>query len=787
MLKVSHAAAALLLASAVGAGEVRLDNSYLASGEKTKGVALLNLPAALPQEALVRISVVREIDVPLDAKAPAGSSTQVLLEQPASAQAGRTEVPFEVAAAGMLCGRLHVKAEVLARKDGPAEAVVWSAPLQVGVRRHIDLAGQWAVTNVEPLQGLNDPPKGWKPPPNVKTLTFPGRIDSALTQWFRGWVTVRREISWPVPENAADKQEGLLATLQPRFLRVSGVWDSVLATVDGVKVGEVMPAEELECLSHWPEFHGGLKGPENRSKLLMKQGHGEYPGLTWPLPKLLNPAGQAVVEMKLRGTSDIYSIPSYGIYGDLHFELAPAVCLQTVSFDTDKSLVDDKPGAIRRFTFKLTLANATGREFRGKLRTVYGLYAGPRSYTGPCPAYAVDEQPLTVPAAGGECEVVREEQPRFATCRATFVLLSGDGAVLDAVAQDFHTVTVEIRNQREIWLNNDRFIIKGRGSSSDDPHKRWQLRVNGVNVIRGPIDPAHIEDLLANGLLSSDGPLVASCEKCAFWNPKDTSNITRCVRNIVRVQGHLPGIIEWEATNELYGEPDECRIALAEAFHKLDPYHRPVLATKSGGEWEAVAKDGRVAGVDVVGAQYLVSHEVVESFTAAITEHPLICSEVVWNDGGFRQNMWQFWLEHGLSGALLFDYSGHSTEQAVPLTPPPDSEKNAELIRQSDRDLYQDLVANAARRADGRVAVTIGNRMPYSLRQVSLSLRNLAQFNLGDMPPGEAVEVLLPAQSSPPENELVALRADYLTHGGLPHIALLTARVTRAAPEGGQQ
>lgn len=764
-------AAACCLMASVAASEVRLDAKYLAAGEKSKGVAALDVPASTPKEAVVRVTVVRDVDVPDDPKAKAQTLTAVAAEQTLGEKAGAVEVPFDVVTNGMLCGQLRFKAELLAAKDAPPLALAWSAPLLVGVRHRLELAGEWTVANVEQFK-FEDRwrPKDWKLPENVRTLTLPGTFDPALTQWFRGWVTARREVSWKAPAGS-----------QPRFLRVSGVWDSVLATVAGAKVGEVMPVEDLDVLTHWQEFHSQFKGEENRPKRLMMADHDEYPALCWPLPKALPAEGNATVELKLRGTSGLFRPkPSYGIHGDLHLELAPAVCIRSVSLDTEK------PGELRRLKFSLALANDSGREFRGKLRAVYGQYAGARSYTGPCPAYAIAEQPVAVPAGGGLAEVIRDETPRFATCRATFLVLSDDGKVLDGDAQDFHTVTVEIRDRREIFLNNERFITKGRGSASDDPNKRWQLKVNGVNCIRGPTQPAHIEDLLADGLLTSaGGALLASCERCTFWNPQDTSNITRAVTSIVRVLQHLPGIIEWEATNELFGEPEECRVAILEAFHKSDPYHRPVLATKGSGEWEAEAKDGRVAGVDIVGVQYLLSREAVESVTSSVTEQPMICSEVNWNDDTLmRQNMWQFWLERGLSGALLFDYSGSSTDQGVPLVPPPDNERSWWVIRQSNRDLYQDLTASAGRRDDGRVLVTVANRMPYPLRRISLTVRGFGKFDVSDLRPGDAADVLLPREASPPLNEPVAVRADYQTHGGLPHVAILTPRVAKAAQEG---
>jgi hypothetical protein len=760
-------------AFAPAAPEVSLQAKYLATGESTPGMVRVALATRAPAGAKLLVTAWWDVEVSADEKATA-RRTEKLAEVDLSGKEGSVEQPFEVKAAGLLIGTVRVKAEVLTGDAAEPLAYGWSKPLPVGVRRRIDLAGEWPVTAVEPFQ-FEDKwrPKDWKMPQDVKTLTLPGTFDPVLTTWFRGWVTVKREVEWKA---AGD--------LKPRFLRVSDVWDSVLATVEGAKVGEVMPVEELDCLTHWMEFHSQFKGEENRAKRLMMADHDEYPSLTMPLTKALPTEGKATIELKLRGTSGLFRPkPAYGIHGELHLELAPAVCIKSVSFDTEK------PGEKRRVKFALGMLNESGKGFRGKLRTVYGQYAGPRSYEGACPAYAADEQPLVLPAGESAVEVLRDETPRFATCRATFLVLDANGNLLDGETQEFHTVTVEIRDAREIYLNNERFITKGRGSASDDPNKRWQLRVNGVNAIRGPTNPDHIEELLANGLLTSaGGALLASCERCTFWNPQDTGNITRSVKGIVRVLARYPGIIEWEATNELFGEPEECRVAIQEAFHKLDPYHRPVLATKGSGEWEAEAKNGRVPGVDIVGVQYLLSKEAVESVTSSITEQPLICSEVNWNDGTLMgQNMWPFWLERGLSGALLFDYSGNSTDQGVPLVAPPDNDKNWWTIKQSNRELYQDLVSSVARGEDGRLVVTAGNRMPYTLRDVSVKVRGLTTLRLPDLKPGDAADISLPANALPTGSENVVMLAEYRTHGGLPHVALLTPPVPKPTEKGGRR
>ena len=306
-------------------------------------------------------------------------------------------------------------------------------------------------------------------------------------------------------------------------------------------------------------------------------------------------------------------------------------------------------------------------------------------------------------------------------------------------------------------------------------------------------EAACIDDRLRDGLLTSAGSaLLASCEKCTFWDPKDTSNIHKAVGSIVRRMGACPGILEWEATNELHGEPEEARVAILEAFHKLDPYHRPVMATKGSGEWEAEAHDGRVAGVDIVGCQYLMSREAVDSVTAAITEQPVMSTEVNWNDMGLYDGhrLYEVWLEKGVCGSLLFDYSGRALD--TPLSPAATTEPDHQLLSGHSaaaiRALYQDLVATAVRQPDGRVLLTVGNRMPYSLRSPVLTVRGVGQFKSRDLAPGDAVTIRLPAVQSPQVREPVVIRSEYTTHGGLKCLQILSPTVV-AGPvdEGGKK
>jgi len=361
--------------------------------------------------------------------------------------------------------------------------------------------------------------------------------------------------------------------------------------------------------------------------------------------------------------------------------------------------------------------------------------------------------------------------------------------------QDFHTVAIEIRDRRDLYLNNERFIVKGQGSYAHGLNARLQLQLKGGNAFRGhrpgasrlvpglQSEAEYINGRLKDGLLTSAGSaLLASCEKCTFWDPKDTSNVHKAIKNIIRDLAQCPGIIQWEATNELHGEPPEARVEILNAFHMYDPYHRPVLCTKGSGEWEAEAHEGRVAGTDIVGCQYLLNKESLDSVFASITEQPIMSTEVNYNDGSlFNENrMFETWIEKGVCGSLLFDYSGSGLDQPVPLIPPTDRENNVPgyVIRESMRLLYQDLVATASRRDDGRVLLSVANRMPYTLNGVAVTVREGGTITVANLAPGAAADVLLPPKLSPQLRQRLVLRATYTTHRGLPHVSVLSPEVT---------
>ncbi len=780
---------ALLLTARTGFAEsiqIKIDNTHIAPEQKGHGTVILHFPAAEQElkAAYLRVTCVRETGPNIDPAKVLPASSEILkfviADHPeALAGIGKegAEIPFDFDAGGEMRGSFRIKAELFQNASASRPiAAAWSETINVSFRPQIRLDGQWDVLGIKVFDYNNGQrPKDWAPPNPPKTVAFPAAFP--FDHWFRGWVTVKREFNWKAPAN-----------LRPRFVYASGIANSARILVGGEDLGETLPVEDISVLTHWVEYHSPFKGEENKEKRMLALDVDPLPPVTLPLKTALPSEGKAEIEVTIRGTHGQWRPQAtYGIVGDLHVELARDVCITGVSFDTENH------GEERRFKFKLTIRNDSGREFNGTLRTLYGRYSGKLAYTGSCPTYSKADQPLKAAAGESTVEIIRDETPRFDTCRATFEILDDKNLVVDADGFDFHTVAVEIRDRRDLYLNNERFIVKGQGSSGDEPNGRWNMRIKGGNTFRGwnhapskryPglwsfADMAN--DRLTDGLLQSAGSaLLASCEKCIFWNPKDTSNIVKAVKNITQTSASSPGVIIWEATNELHGETEECRIAILEAFHKNDPYHRPVLGTKGSGEWEAEAHEGRVQGVDIVGIQYLLSKEATDSITAAVTEQPLLSTEVNWNDNTLvgKGNMWQTWLDSGVCGALLFDYSGFALHQPVPLVAPKDNDNTVnDLLRQGYRDLYQDLVASTERTPEDNLRVTLGNRMPYRLTNLSVTVREFSKFELPDLAPGDAATIVIPAAFAGKLNEYVALRCEYQTHGGLPHIAILTPAV----------
>jgi hypothetical protein len=757
------------MAHAVSIDEVVVDRELLGDGDTASGSVNVTIDVAR-DPADLRLSIIAERHVDVPRAAGAGSVAKTPLHEEKLSGNGPHSIPFKCDVSQIVLGSVRFQVKVT-NQTGEELALAWSRPVQIGVRRTHSLAGTWKVVSSEFMPFAPDAQKSLKSLGDEVQL--PGPISDPRT--FRGWVTVTHSAKLP---DAGDWSY--------RYLRTEGVADGLVATVNGQALPELGAVERMDTLSHWAEFHSNFKGQEMRQSLLMTAFGHVLPAASIALAKAV-PAGPAEVALRVRCTSDRQA---HGILGDFRLEATGPVHVSHVEFDTEK------PGADRRFIFSVQVNNETGRVFAGKLRTVYGQYQGATPYTGDCPAYAESTQELRLEPGVQTVRVLRDESPRFATCRAAFIVADGNGRILDAQTQDFHTVTMEIRDRRDLYLNNERFIVKAQGSEASDPNGAANLHAMGGNAYRGNAPSASrrypgllswtdlADQRMGVGLLTAGGPLLASCEPCLFWNPEDKSNIARAVDMEIGSRVQCPGIILWEATNELHGDRPEARVAILEAIHRADPYHRPVFATKATGEWEAESVDGRIAGVDIVGCQYMQSHEALDAVLASARDQPVMITEVNWNDAGFHtDHLWPGFLNKGLCGALWFDYSGRMLNQPLMAIPPSrvTPRESYDTILVEHRELYQDLAAKAQRLPDQRVKISLGNVMPYALHAMKISIETVGTFALPDLPPGAQASIIIePGLELPVQDGRLAVRADFTTHSGLPHHQILVPAIAAA-------
>ena len=166
---------------------VETEQSYVAAGQALRGRVRLDQPPQPPKETRLRVVAVRDIDTARTDRSAAGRRTEEVLV--ASLAPGTSEVPFEVPTGDMLFGTIQIQAELLPAGGGGPVSAAWSRPVRVGLRKRLDLAGEWNVTGIKVFEGdVPMRPKDWKPPAPPAKLTLPGRLP--FDDGFRGWVTL---------------------------------------------------------------------------------------------------------------------------------------------------------------------------------------------------------------------------------------------------------------------------------------------------------------------------------------------------------------------------------------------------------------------------------------------------------------------------------------------------------------------------------------------------------------------------------------------------------------------
>ena len=194
LIAASLLPAVLLAPALAGAAirEIQLQDSYVAAGDDLQGTV-----------ATIRVTVIRDVDVPSERTARAGRHAEEVLARPVKGGGGPVAVPFRIETGGMLTGALRVKAKLLTEKGTLPPSVAWSVPVTVGVRRRVSLAGDWQVLSVKPLGvQIRGRPRDWKLPPgkpnrHVQSIgkNTPSTVPEPLRHCTRGAIRACQEES----------------------------------------------------------------------------------------------------------------------------------------------------------------------------------------------------------------------------------------------------------------------------------------------------------------------------------------------------------------------------------------------------------------------------------------------------------------------------------------------------------------------------------------------------------------------------------------------------------------
>jgi hypothetical protein len=166
------------------------DAFYVPYDGVVSGEVIVDVPSAGEYE--LTLSAQREAHVP---SGPDEFSASEVVFSRVIDREGRAAVPFFVSPGRMLIGALRLKAELARVGSNAVEAGAWSESVRVGVRKRVDLSGEWFVEKIRPFgYGVGHVKDPFVPDSPPERIALPGRFKrTSLTSEFRDWVSVSRK------------------------------------------------------------------------------------------------------------------------------------------------------------------------------------------------------------------------------------------------------------------------------------------------------------------------------------------------------------------------------------------------------------------------------------------------------------------------------------------------------------------------------------------------------------------------------------------------------------------
>ncbi len=347
---------------------------------------------------------------------------------------------------------------------------------------------------------------------------------------------------------------------------------------------------------------------------------------------------------------------------------------------------------------------------------------------------------------------------------------------------------VETKNGK-IYLNGEEFIVKGINCHAlipQSPRRTRQimklLKEIGFNMLRGDYPPPWevdmaVEENLGWMVLAPFSVTTTDVLK-ERHAPHPFARMCEISERFVRVYRDQAGVWLWNSCNEVTVDIDELLRVFYPIYKHEDPYERPVVYANLFGQERTGAQD--IMGVNYYfgppntseDRQPLIEKSIGEAKDAGIpciyTECNTFYGPVYSLGKAAVEDMYEFGLEKGMSGGFMYQLREDADRHPGVISGDSTLWFNPTFITALRR-AFADATVDVDRRGEGKTALRIKNKRPYSLRnctyQVSCRGSQILDGRLDDIVPFGEESISL--NDSRSESSVYEVVLDFETHYGI--------------------
>ncbi|OUS75264.1 hypothetical protein B1748_17365 [Paenibacillus sp. MY03] len=365
-----------------------------------------------------------------------------------------------------------------------------------------------------------------------------------------------------------------------------------------------------------------------------------------------------------------------------------------------------------------------------------------------------------------------------------------NSVLVDSMDIKFHGTVVETKPQRKLYVNGEPFLIKGQNGLTnlfDTEHTREYMelaKLASSNTLRGDSNhPGLHQAAQEYGMMML--PLVpdsvidfTSLLNTVYEGDLESERILQQVDMMTLALQESPNVLSWGIANELGGTRYSDIVSFltdrTAQVHDMDPYNRPSHYSNNSRD-NFLSSGSDITAFNLYNLPREAYQTRIDSLPnntpAIITETGLLDS--IYDHEDTEENLdyiTRRWndsvLPQGWSGMVYYNGLGDYKYVHPGLS-------KGEFVYRPDmilgmKNLYDDLAVNYNKITDVSFDLSLINRRPYHLENVTLEFETPEGTRipvvLGDMDPGER---LTTGTINTGIAGAVTLYADYTTHGGL--------------------